>query len=172
MPIDPDQFDPDDIEDLIAWNQALGPEDDATELEEAMRRYLARMKAAGMYKERKPLPPDLEELRFEMNLGIGRHAMDPTEPRHRLGRYEVFGWKRGGMGVILEGWDPRLKRKVAVKLWIDEEANAKIIKEAETLARFTEDHNIVTVFDVGVWNGRHYFVMEWIDGCDVEEWLE
>ena len=104
-------------------------------------------------------------------MGVCRRKIDPTDPGHLLGRYAVFGWKRGGMGVILQGWDPELKRKVAIKLWIDEEANAKIIKEAETLARFTEHRNIVTVFDVGTWKRRHYFVMEWIDGCDVREWL-
>ena len=76
----------------------------------------------------------------------------------RLGRYglrRVLG--KGAMGVVYEGFDPNLSRRVAVKTIqksavIDEETErsylARFAREAKAAARLSHPH-IVQVFDFG-----------------------
>ena len=69
----------------------------------------------------------------------------------RIGRYEVqrrLG--RGGMGSLYLGYDPKLKRPVAIKLLNedvrdDHELRERFAREAESLARLRHP-NIVVVF--------------------------
>ena len=92
---------------------------------------------------------------------------------HPFEGYQILDTKLGGMGMVLEGLDPRLDRKVAIKMWIsdDEKARAGALEEAKTLAKL--DHvNIVKVYDTGEWNGRVYFVMEWVEGANGAEWID
>ena len=76
-----------------------------------------------------------------------------------LGRYkalEVVG--KGAMGLVFRGWDPRLKRPVALKtLRFDrlaagsetrQQLVSQLLQEAVTVARVNHP-NIVSVYDVG-----------------------
>ena len=76
---------------------------------------------------------------------------------------------RGGMGVVFNARDERLKRRVAVKvlppeLAFREEIRLRFLREAETAARLSHPH-IVPIHSVGEGpDGLVYFVMAYVDG--------
>src|ERR1041384_4891111 len=76
---------------------------------------------------------------------------------------------RGGMGVVFQAKDERLKRQVAIKvlprdLAFREEVRLRFLREAETAARLMHPH-IVPIHSVGEGpDGLVYFVMAYIDG--------
>src|SRR2546427_8906501 len=76
---------------------------------------------------------------------------------------------RGGMGVVFQAKDERLKRQVAIKvlppdLAFREEVRLRFVREAETAARLMHPH-IVPIHSVGESpDGLVYFVMAYIDG--------
>ncbi|HYT70919.1 MAG TPA: serine/threonine-protein kinase [Gemmatimonadales bacterium] len=76
---------------------------------------------------------------------------------------------RGGMGVVFNARDERLKRRVAIKvlppeLGFREEIRLRFLREAETAARLSHPH-IVPIHSVGESpDGLVYFVMAYVDG--------
>src|SRR5689334_13599172 len=89
-----------------------------------------------------------------------------------LGKYEIrrpLG--RGAMGIVYEGWDPTLARRVAIKTvklpdaddQETEEALARFRRQAQAAGRLTHP-NIVAVFDYGETSDLAYIVMEFVDG--------
>jgi serine/threonine protein kinase len=99
----------------------------------------------------------------------------------KLGRYElVRELGRGAMGVVYEGFDPVVGRRVAVKT-----ARRDVIESStradELMARFLREAraagalnhpNIVTVYDAGEENGVAYIAMEFLDGTDLQKLLD
>src|SRR5204862_4442584 len=75
---------------------------------------------------------------------------------------------RGGMGVVFNARDERLKRQVAVKvlppeLAFREEIRLRFVREAETAARLSHPH-IVPIHSVGESpDALVYFVMAYVD---------
>jgi serine/threonine protein kinase len=85
------------------------------------------------------------------------------------GRYET-GDKlgSGGMSNVYKATDRILERTVAVKILAehlsdDERFVARFKREALAVARLIHP-NIVQVYDTGVDDGRHYIVMEYVEG--------
>ncbi|HEU5260697.1 MAG TPA: serine/threonine-protein kinase [Gemmatimonadales bacterium] len=76
---------------------------------------------------------------------------------------------RGGMGVVYNARDERLKRQVAIKvlppeLAFREEIRMRFLREAETAARLSHPH-IVPIYSVGEGpDGLVYFIMAYVDG--------
>src|SRR5438477_2261267 len=76
---------------------------------------------------------------------------------------------RGGMGVVYNARDERLKRRVAIKvlppeLAFQEGIRTRFLREAETAARLSHP-NIVPIHTVGEGpDGIVYFVMTYVDG--------
>ena len=85
----------------------------------------------------------------------------------------------GGMGVVLAAYDPRLDRRVALKLLrpgrrsgeTDETARLRLLREAQVMARLAHP-NVVTVYDVGEVDDRVYVAMEFVEGRTLRQWLE
>jgi len=74
---------------------------------------------------------------------------------------------QGGMGAVYRAHDPRLGRRVALKVLADStesaDANARLLREARAAAAL--DHpNAVSIFDVGELDGAPYIVMELVLG--------
>jgi eukaryotic-like serine/threonine-protein kinase len=74
---------------------------------------------------------------------------------------------QGGMGCVYRAYDPRLDRRVALKLISEGSApaatNARLLREARAAAAL--DHpNAVAIFDVGERDGAPYIVMELVEG--------
>ncbi|MEO7035199.1 MAG: protein kinase [Polyangiaceae bacterium] len=73
----------------------------------------------------------------------------------------------GGMGCVYRAYDPRLGRRVALKVLAEgcapAAANARLLREARAAAAF--DHpNAVAIFDVDELDGAPYIVMELVEG--------
>jgi serine/threonine-protein kinase len=92
--------------------------------------------------------------------------------RETLGPYEILRpIGAGGMGEVFVARDPKLGRKVAIKL-----LPARLATDRDTLARFTQEArsasalnhpNIVTIHEVGATDDAPYIVMEYVDGRDL-----
>ncbi|MDY7230395.1 serine/threonine-protein kinase [Hyalangium rubrum] len=98
----------------------------------------------------------------------------------RVGRYTVLHLVgAGGMGVVYAAYDPELDRRIALKLVHDEalpsdsreEAAARLLREAQALARLSHPH-VITVFDGGRFDGQVFLAMEFIEGGTLGQWLQ
>ena len=104
-------------------------------------------------------------------------ASSGARPRW-LGRFVVFDeLGAGGMGQILAAYDPRLDRKVALKLVqraLDSDVGdwqRRLIREAQAMARLSHP-NVVTVHEVATTDaGQTFLVMELVEGQDLARWL-
>ena len=85
------------------------------------------------------------------------------------GRYEIIDrLGSGGMSNVYRATDRILERTVAVKVLAehlsdDERFVARFRREALAVAKLIHP-NIVQVYDTGVDDGRHYIVMEYVEG--------
>jgi hypothetical protein len=77
----------------------------------------------------------------------------------------------GGMGAVYKAHDNQLDRDVAVKVLPvqrlnDADAIAPFQREARALAKLSHP-NIVQAYDNGVDKGRHFLVMEYVEGASL-----
>jgi serine/threonine protein kinase/WD40 repeat protein len=92
----------------------------------------------------------------------------------RLGAYRVIRvLGAGGMGVVLEGEDPRLQRRVALKvmkpsLAVSDAARQRFLREARAAAAIDHDH-IVHIYQVDEDHGLPYLAMQLLKGETLEE---
>ena len=85
-------------------------------------------------------------------------------PGTKLGPYEIVEpIGKGGMGEVYKGYDPRLRRDVAIKISA-ERFNERFDREARAVAALNHP-NICQIYDVG----PDYLVMEYIDGPTLAE---
>ena len=81
----------------------------------------------------------------------------------------------GGMGIVYAAYDPQLDRKVALKLLHahsrSDRARTRLLREAKAIARITHP-NVVTVHDVGTFEGRVFVAMEYVEGLTLRRWLQ
>jgi serine/threonine protein kinase len=80
----------------------------------------------------------------------------------------------GGMGVVYRAYDPDLDRRVAVKLLRTsgpaDLARTRFLREAQALARVSHP-NIVSIYDVGTFQGQVFIAMELVEGKTLRAWL-
>ncbi len=107
--------------------------------------------------------------------------MSATAELKQLGRYDltaVLG--KGAMGIVYEGLDPKLHRKVAIKTilkgHLDDDDAAKeysmrFMREAQAVARLNHAH-IVQVYDFGEEGDIAYIVMEFIKGKELKNFFD
>jgi serine/threonine-protein kinase len=105
----------------------------------------------------------------------------PAEQLKQLGRYDltrVLG--KGAMGIVYEGMDPKLHRKVAIKTILkghmdDDDAakeySMRFMREAQAVARLNHAH-IVQVYDFGEEGEIAYIVMEFIKGKELKNFFD
>ena len=92
----------------------------------------------------------------------------------KLGKYEIIEpIGEGGFGIVYKGFDPFIKRHVAIKTCTspDKELRQRYFREAEIAGRL--DHpNIVRIFDFGTENDTPYLVQEFLAGGDLDHKIE
>jgi eukaryotic-like serine/threonine-protein kinase len=102
-----------------------------------------------------------------------------TEPKS-LGRYEIRGvLGKGAMGLVYDGYDAKLKRRVAIKTirtsTLDEATarhyEMRFRREVRAVARLNHPH-IVQVYDFGTEGELAYIVMEYIDGRELKDYFD
>ncbi len=98
-----------------------------------------------------------------------READQPKTISQQIGAYriiELLG--KGGMGEVYLAIDPRLGRRVAIKLLPTEfTADAERVRRFEQEARAASalNHpNIITIHEIGQADGAQYIVEEYVDG--------
>ena len=94
-----------------------------------------------------------------------------------LGRYQIQGvLGKGAMGLVYDGLDPGLNRRVAIKTilvkQLDEETarmySQRFEREVRAVARLNH-RNIVQVYDFGTEGDVAYIVMEYINGKELKD---
>jgi len=106
--------------------------------------------------------------------------LDPAERPNTLGRLgaydilEVIG--RGGMGVVLKGFDPELNRHVAIKILAPQLANSaaarqRFAREARAAAAVVHEH-VVAIHAVVTTAVLPYLVMPYCPGESLQERID
>ncbi|MGE0128785.1 MAG: protein kinase [Blastocatellales bacterium] len=98
----------------------------------------------------------------------------PIATGTRFDRYQIISpIGSGGMGEIYLAQDTRLNRKVAIKLLPD-----RYTQDPERLRRFEKEAqaasalnhpNIITIFEIGEADGRHFIATEYIEGSTLRK---
>ncbi len=107
-----------------------------------------------------PLPPNFQPPTFE-----GYVVLDQVG--------------EGGMGVVFAAYDPKLDRKVALKLLHSRgqqgedsgAATQRLLREAQAMAKLSHP-NVVSVYQVGMHGGAIFIAMEFVDGATLTDWLK
>ncbi len=87
----------------------------------------------------------------------------------KIGKYEVLDKiGSGGFAVVYKGYDPFIKRPVAIKVCYsrDEETRKRFHREAEIAGRLVH-RNITAVYDFGLHEQMPYLVEEYLPGEDL-----
>jgi serine/threonine protein kinase len=99
------------------------------------------------------------------------------QPKSQLGHYQILSAVgAGGMGKVYRAQDPRLNRTVAIKVLSEEIATKegfreRFEREAQAIAALSHPH-ICVIHDVGLHEGTHFIVMEYLEGQSLAERIE
>ncbi|RME82495.1 MAG: serine/threonine protein kinase, partial [Planctomycetota bacterium] len=91
-----------------------------------------------------------------------------------LGKYEVLRLiAQGGMGLVYEGLDPVLERRVALKILSpilsrDPEYRHRFLREARLLAKIHHPH-VVGIYDFGETDSNLFIAFQFVEGRSLEE---
>jgi len=99
-----------------------------------------------------------------------------------LAQRQVGGYKlirrigEGGMGEVYLAEQLNMHRKVALKVlhdkWVDdEEFRKRFLLEARAAGKLSHP-NLIGVYDVGKYQGKYYFAMEYVDGVTADDLIQ
>jgi serine/threonine protein kinase/tetratricopeptide (TPR) repeat protein len=103
-------------------------------------------------------------------------SQPPSVEGQTIGLYKVLArLGAGGMGEVYLAQDPRLDRKIALKLlsaYFTTETNRLHRFEQEARAASSLNHpNILTIYEIGQADGHHFIATEFINGVTLRERL-
>jgi len=79
------------------------------------------------------------------------------------------------MGMLFRAYDEELDRPVALKILRPQhqgtDSRTRLLREAQALAKLSHP-NVVTVYEVGEWEGHVFIAMELIEGQTLRAWLK
>lgn len=106
--------------------------------------------------------------------------MSESDIPEKLGRYEIVReLGKGAMGVVYEGRDPNIGRRVALKTarrdvlaasGMASEMMERFLREARAAGALNHP-NIITIYDTDEEDGTAWIAMEFIEGSDLREML-
>lgn len=154
----------------LGWrSQGSGPvaeDDDAQRTQHATDSVGPRLRAAAPAVDR----VEQEDVRARAE----RALFGAAEPA-RIGRFSLLGpIARGGMGVVYGAYDPKLDRRVALKLLHtdragDDGTHQRLLDEAKALAKLDHPH-VVPVHDVLELDAQIVIVLELLSGRTLAAW--
>jgi len=106
------------------------------------------------------------------------HSIATEKPIH-IGKYQILGeLGRGAMGVVYQGFDPDIGRQVAIKTLhrhllhtpAGEHCLLRFHNEVKITGRLNHA-GVVSVYEFLVDHGQSYFVMEYVQGRELKNWL-
>ena len=112
---------------------------------------------------------------FEVPLNLVMEHVDDVEPQHAVEGYEIREQlHRGGQGVVYSALQLGTQRKVAIKFMLSgpfasEATRRRFQREVRLVGRLRHP-GIVPVFDSGLTSGQPYFVMEYVDGLQLQQY--
>ena len=92
----------------------------------------------------------------------------------KLGRYEILSQLgKGGMGEVYLAKDPKLDRRVALKvlpaeLAVSRERMLRFVQEARAAAALNHP-NVAHIYEIGEHDGLHFIAMEYVEGKTLRE---
>ena len=145
---------------------------------------------------KKPLPPSAPQglcpaCLIQAGLGTGAHIGPetnagrpkipftppaPGELAHHFPQLEILDFiGQGGMGAVYKARQKQLDRIVALKILPPQVAGGpgfaeRFTREARALAKLNHPH-IVTLYEFGQTDGLFYFLMEFVDGINLQQLL-
>ncbi len=107
-------------------------------------------------------------------------ATQELEPGSYIGRYMILDLLgHGGMGIVYKAYDPKLDRRIALKLLrvksdsdresLANRARDRLLREAQALAQLSHP-NVVSAFDVGTIDNDVFVAMELVEGQTLRDW--
>jgi tRNA A-37 threonylcarbamoyl transferase component Bud32 len=119
----------------------------------------------------------VEKKREEKIRATGKETIVVEKKAEAIGgKYEIMREiGRGGMGIVYEGKDVKLERKVAIKKMREElkmnlRNKAKFLEEAKRVAKLNHP-NIMAIYDIVEEGDETYLVFEYVSGRTVEQML-
>lgn len=97
-------------------------------------------------------------------------TVQTQDPSH-IARYEIVRrLGQGSSGTVYLGWDPFIKRQVAIKVSLptSHRGRERFFVEAQSAGRLTHS-NLVAIYDMGMHNEYCYITMEYVDGITLEK---
>src|SRR5262245_43129800 len=113
--------------------------------------------------------PNLDAIDHDSSLTDFLAPPQSDDELGRLGGFRILKiLGHGGMGVVFQGEDPKLGRKVAIKAMLphlaeSRSAQERFLREARAAAALEHDH-IVPIFHVGEDRGAPFIVMPFLKG--------
>jgi WD40 repeat protein len=121
--------------------------------------------------------PDGPAAAADTAVPAAERTLPAAEPSPKwLGRYEVLEeLGRGGMGVVYKGYDPDLKRHVALKVILagrhaTPAESVRFHREAEAAARVRHP-NLVQIYEIGQHDGLPFLAFEYAPGGGLDRFL-
>jgi len=169
---------------MSRWQQVEKLCQSALELEESQRAGFLERACAGDKKLRREVESLLQ---FDSRGGrfiekpameVAAKMMADEKPEsligQQIGSYEILSLLgAGGMGVVYQARDTRLKRSVAIKVLpadkvSDPERKRRFIQEARAASALNHP-NIITIYDIGSESGIDFIVMEYVAGETLDQ---
>jgi tetratricopeptide (TPR) repeat protein len=120
-----------------------------------------------------PPHPGPTDLRAAGTLPAGPLAGAGAPTRPTIGRFQVLDvLGSGGMGTVFAAYDPKLERRVAIKMLHEEisgSRTARLEREARGMAQLSHP-NVVAVYETGTVDERLFIVMELVEGQTLSSW--
>lgn len=114
------------------------------------------------------LDPGLDEIRYQIS-----RSSNLVMSGAQLGPYVLLErFAMGGLAGIHVAYDPRIERKVAIKLLRSPSSSAKqrLLREARAMASISHP-NVVRIYDVGEIEEHAFIVEELVTGTTLDDWL-
>jgi len=153
------------ISERQGWLSKVCPDDETLRLE--VLSLLRAAETSDSFLEEPALRLGLAVIESESESLVG-HTVGPYKILESLGH--------GGMGEVYLAFDPRLNRRVALKLLpaqISDNHDRVHRFELEAKAASAISHpNIAHIYEIAVVNGRHYITMEYVQGQTLRHFLK
>ena len=118
------------------------------------------------------MDPTEDTVAVERSAGRAERLAAGLRMPEKVGRYAIVGsLGAGGMGTVLDGRDPELGRRVAIKILHAGAERERLLAEARKLAAINHP-NVVPVFEVGLFEDRPFFAMQRVEGRSLGAWLK
>lgn len=114
----------------------------------------------------------------QQQIDIIHKEIDRKGPEHKIlknfGRYQIIlEIGRGSMGIVYKAFDPQLKRIIAIKILQGRGHDdiERFMREAKATAKLKHP-NIVEVYDIGCFDRKYFYAMDYIEGETLEELIK